>query len=205
MSDPFEALGLPATFALDRATVERAYLARAAAAHPDHAGGGGSGSGQDEGERLAAALNAARTTLLDPERRAAALVLRFGGGRGQGGAADRALPSGFLEAMMEAREQMDADRAAAGDAGAKAAVAARWGVWAEARRRGHIDAVGRLFAEIEAGVKSSVPATSAGLAAIRREMNAWRYIERMIEQIEGAEDGHDAAGGAATGERGRVS
>jgi hypothetical protein len=52
--------------------------------------------------------------------------------------------------------------------------------WALQRRQQHIDTVRAMFASIS---ESPSPET---LAAIRRELNAWRYIERMIEQLRDA-------------------
>lgn len=175
MNDPFDTLGLPARFDLDRGAIEAAYLSRAAAAHPDH---GGTEAADVEG--AIARLNAARGTLLDAEKRARALVARLSVGEAVGvrGVAgeDRALPPGFLETMMEARERMEAERGQPGSA-------ERWEGWAEERRAGHVKEVGRLLGE--AGAKPA-GGRSGALAAVRRELNAWRYVERMLEQISGA-------------------
>ncbi|MBL8759003.1 MAG: hypothetical protein JNK35_11295 [Phycisphaerae bacterium] len=171
MDDPFDTLGLPARFDLDRGAIEAAYLSRAAAAHPDRGGTEGV-----DFEATIARLNAARGTLLDAEKRARALLARLTAGEAKitpGGAEDRALPPGFLEAMMEARERMEAERGQPGSA-------ERWEAWAEARRAGHVKEVGRLLAE--AGARP-VGGRAVALAAVRRELNAWRYVERMLEQI----------------------
>lgn len=158
-TDAFDMLGLEPRFDLNAADLQRAFLALSASAHPDRAGGD---------EVRAAALNAARQALADPEQRANALLARLGGPAKE---ADRSLPEGFLAAMMDARERLE-DARARGDAGAVDG----WLAWAEERRSGHVRAVGALFA-----------ACPVDTAAVRRELNAWRYIERMIEQIEGAD------------------
>lgn len=186
--DAFDVLGLTARFGLDAEELQRAYLRRAREVHPDHgaagAAGGGAGPG---GEGAIAELNAARAKLADPERRARVLLARLGiGGGGAGGEGERALPAGFLMEIMEAREAMEAARAAGDEAGLD-----RWLAWAEERRAGHMARVGVLLDGALARGNGEKPAVSAAeLSAVQREMNAWRYIERMIEQL-----GADAGGG----------
>jgi hypothetical protein len=55
----------------------------------------------------------------------------------------------------------------------------RWEAWAGERRSEHRSAVAALFARAE--LQSPPPREI--LTAIRTELNAWRYIERMIEQL----------------------
>jgi hypothetical protein len=75
--------------------------------------------------------------------------------------------------MMEVREQMEA-AAAARDA----AALERWRNWAEDQRIGYARSVGELFKQVERdGPRPEI------LKAIRTRLNAWRYIERMLEQI----------------------
>ncbi len=150
---------MPHRFELPAAEVERAYLIRAAALHPDLAGGTGNDS---------AALNDAKETLLNSELRANALLEVLGGpGKGQ----DRSLPEGFLVEVMEVRE-------AAGAAGASES--GRWRAWAVEKRRGYERDVGAMFAAV-AGDRGL-------LREVRRTLNAWRYIERMIEQLDSGGD-----------------
>lgn len=160
MGDPFKILGLPPRFDLTPAEIQRAFLARSATLHPDRSTGD---------EALAAELNHARQTLADPEARARALLARAGGTEDT----DRSLPDGFLLTMMDARERLEAAQVE-GDAAAVRA----WLAWAEEQRGRHVGRVGGLLSE------EPVPA-----GAVRRELNAWRYIERMIEQIEAGPSG----------------
>ncbi len=159
--DPFAALGLPRRFDLAEADIARAHLRTIALAHPDVAGA--------DSEKLAAELNAARDQLMDPESRAEALITILGGpAKGD----DKALPPAFLMEMMETRESIETDLAA------DALVArAKWGSWATARRREHAVRVAEFFAM-----------TPPDLAGVRKELNAWRYIERLIEQLDPAYD-----------------
>lgn len=97
------------------------------------------------------------------------LLVRLGG---PVAAQDKSLPPGFLVEMMETREEVEA-AIASGDASARAARLAR----AELRRAEHIRTV--------AGLLASLPCTPtpAALRAVRVELNAWRYTERLIEQL----------------------
>lgn len=158
MPDAFTTLGLEPRFDVTGEAVERAYLRRAAAVHPDR--------GDDDGV-AAAELNLAREVLANPESRANALLARLGGpGAGQ----DKSLPSEFLVEMMEVREAIEAARS-------DAAESARWVRWADERRAEYVARLTGLFA-----------ASPPVLAEIRRELNAWRYIERLIEQLDPSYD-----------------
>lgn len=166
--DAFARLGLPRRFDLDRSTIERAYLSLAGAAHPDALGT--PGLADDPSDASSSDLNRARQDLLDPESRATILLALLGGPSKE---SDRSLPDGFLMEMMDVREQMEA-AAAARDA----AELDRWRDWAEEQRAGHARAVGELFKQVE----RDGPRPES-LKAIRTRLNAWRYIERMLEQI----------------------
>ncbi len=158
--DPFDVLGLPATFDIDRTQLERAYLAKAALAHPDTVGTDAS----------AAQINQAKRILEDPERRANALLARLGGPTKE---QNRDLPPGFLMELMGVREEME-EIAQSQDAQALA----EFRLMAESRRSGHIDRISAFVRGLD-----STP-TPESLAQIRVELNAWRYAERMIEQIQ---------------------
>lgn len=159
--DPFAALGVPRRFDLDDSAIESAFLARLAGVHPDLAG---ANTALD-----AAALTEARATLQDPERRANALLALLGG---PGPSEDRTLPDGFLMEAMELRQTIEEELGAGDDA------RARWSAFADERRAGHVRSVGELFA---GGGDHPGPAT---LHAVRVELNAWRYTERLIEQLD---------------------
>jgi DnaJ-domain-containing protein 1 len=169
--DPFDILGLPATFDVNPAELRAAFLAKSGTLHPDVAG-------HDDPEALArsAALNKAKRVLADPETRAEALLARLGGpAKDQ----DRSLPPAFLQEMMETREEIDA-AIASGDPGE----VVKWERWAEERRQGHIESVARQFREL---INPPAPADSGRLRAIRMELNMWRYVQRLIEQLADAE------------------
>lgn len=166
--DAFDILGLEPRFDLSSAAIQAAYLRRVASLHPDREGD----------EDLAAGVNAARQALQDPEQRANALMTRLGG---PGASEDRSLPEGFLPAVMALREELDTARSAGDEASVAKGLA-----WAAAERDRHIASAGSLFAKAAA---AAGPEQGALLRALRRELNAWRYIERLLEQIGRGEGG----------------
>lgn len=159
MADPFDVLGLPPHFDLDPSVIERAFLRAMASAHPDAAG---SANGIESAD-----LTEARRVLDDPERRANALLDRLGGP----GKDDRSLPDGFLMEIMSVREEIEQtpDRE-------------RWTAWAEERRAEHIASVGAHFQRLDHA--GDEPARESIRRSIRTELNAWRYAERLIEQLD---------------------
>lgn len=163
MPDPFDALGVPPSFDLDAEALRRAYLARVREAHPDAAAPGA------DAQRRAALLNEAMRVLEDPERRADALLIRLGGPTRE---QEKGLPPAFLAEMMETRERID-ESLASGDPRERE----RWASWARERREAHIRAVGRLMRDLP------VPPAPAALREVRVELNAWRYVERLIEHL----------------------
>lgn len=162
-SNPFELLGLPISFELDSSFIERAYLTRLACAHPD---AGGSSPTEIE----AAMLNEARTILLDHEQRAVALFNVLGG---PGATQCKDLPDGFLIEMMTRRQEIEEQIADGADESR-----ASWESWARAERAGYSAAASALFAQL--GDEPS----DEKLTEIRVLLNAWRYIERLIEQLD---------------------
>jgi molecular chaperone HscB len=94
--DHFERLGLPRRFSLAADGLERNYLARSRAVHPDLAGE----SAMEESSRL----NEAYATLRDPFRRAEYLLKLLSG---PGAKEVSQAPPEFLEEMMEFRERME--------------------------------------------------------------------------------------------------
>lgn len=172
--DPFTLLGLPRAFDIDQRALQAAYLRRAAALHPDRVGGDGAADpiAQAEAQRTSAALNDARTVLADDEQRANLLLSLLGGPAKE---QDKSLPDNFLIDMMDVRQEMESALASE-----DLLERERMEAWARDRRAQHVDSVRSGFAAM--GEHPS----PAALANIRRELNAWRYIERMLEQL------HDA-------------
>jgi molecular chaperone HscB len=167
--DPFEILGLHPRFDLAPAELRAAHLSRSRELHPDVAGMGG----EDD---AAAALNQAKRLLEDPETRAEVLLTRLGGPSKE---MDRSLPPSFLHEMLEIREQIGE----AIDARSLAEIV-KWEDWAQERRRKHIARVDEHFRKL---INHSTGPDSDSLKAIRLELNMWRYVQRLIEQLSDAE------------------
>jgi hypothetical protein len=123
-----------------------------------------------------ARLNDAKATLSDAEKRAGMLLARLGGPRAD---QDKSLPPGFLMEIMEDRQAME-EELVAGDAEARHEARAKWEAWGRSRRAAEIEAIQRLFESLpdESGARD------AAFKSIRTRLNAWRYIERLIEQID---------------------
>lgn len=185
MLDAFEVLGLPVSFGVGPAQVQRAYMARAAAAHPDalsawEAGGGEfdpeqEGAAEGTAEGAAARLNRAKETLLDDEQRAAVVLARLGGPAAN---EDRSLPPSLLADVMDKRSEFEN---AQGKGNAHAMEALRH--WAHGQRQHRVETISGLFERAAAMPAGAVRVPV--LKAIRTELNAWRYIERMLEQVSG--------------------
>ncbi len=164
ISDPFESLGLARRFDLDQGAITRAWLARSVAQHPDRR------PNEDDAAHAMARLNAARDTLADPEQRANSLLALLGGPSKE---ADRSLPEGFLERTLELREEIE--ELLANEAPGERDRLERWAL---GQRAQFIERVSGLFKAL------THPPQPAQLSEIRTALNAWRYTERLIEQLD---------------------
>lgn len=163
MDNPFQVLDLPPAYALDPADLERRYLAASARHHPDRYTDPLDQA--DAADRMAQVTQAYRV-LKDPEQRANALLSLLGGPAKED---DTSLPPDLLMEMMEVREELEAavekDDAAELD---------RLRNWARDRRSAHEQTVAS---------KLTQHATPAELKAARLELNAMRYMNRMLDQM----------------------
>lgn len=169
--DPFALLGLPRRFDIDRKALQAAYLKRSAQLHPDRFP---DPADQAEAAARAARLNTARDVLADDEHRADALLQLLGGPSRED---DKTLPDGFLVEIMEARQDMET-AIASGEPDQRKRVEE----WVHGQRAGYVSAVGGLFDQAVEKADGQI------LLEIRGQLNAWRYIERMIEQLDPAHE-----------------
>ena len=158
----FDRLGLPRRFALDAATVEREYLARSRALHPDYHRLGSSAE-QAASTELSAGLNEAYTTLKDPFKRAEYL-LKLEGGPSAGELKD--VPPAFLEEMLDLRMEIagltpDSPKAAA----------------MEEQLAARRDA---LLAQVGALLDGTNPTR---LTEARRLLNATKYVQNLVRDL----------------------
>jgi molecular chaperone HscB len=154
----FERLGLPHGFAIDPALLERNYLERGRAVHPDH-------TGNDPASlEASAALNESYVVLRDPFRRAEYLLALAGG---PSPSAVSQPPAEFLEEMLELRMQIEE---AKGDPEARAGF-----------ERSLLARRGQLVDE--AGRELSQPPERDRLTQIRQTLNAAKFINGLLRDL----------------------
>jgi molecular chaperone HscB len=171
MQDHFDRLGLPRRFALDGAELERAYLARSRAVHPDYHLSG-SDSELAASLELSAALNEAYNTLRDPFRRADYLLSLEGG---PSASEHKQMPPAFLAEMLEARERIEQAR---GKPAEVATLDAEFGT----RFAAIMQQVAGLFAKAE-----QLPAGDREranlLTQVRGLLNAAKYVRGLLRDL----------------------
>jgi molecular chaperone HscB len=158
----FDRLGLPRRFALDTDAVEREYLARSRALHPDYHRLGSSAE-QAASTELSAGLNEAYTSLKDPFKRAEYLH-KLNGGPSASELKD--VPPEFLEEMLDLRMEIagltpDSPESAAME---KQLVARR-------------DA---LLAQVGGLLEGD---SSSRLTDARRLLNATKYVQNLVRDL----------------------
>lgn len=175
--DYFQRLGLPRRFSLDPAELERRYLATSRAVHPDYHATGTAGDLAASLD-LSAAVNEAYTTLKDPFTRAEYLLKLDGG---PSASEYKQMPPAFLEAMLEAREQVEEARTAAANSPCGQRVAELQEEFTTHSAVLTDDIAGR-FAELE-----KRPADDPGRPNLHREvrglLNAAKYVRGLIRDL----------------------
>lgn len=165
IDDPFEILGVPWRFDLDESALRSRFLQASAQMHPDRFP---DPIEQAEAVEQMSRLTDAYRVLSDPESRARAL-LRLSGMDDE---ADKdKLPPDLLMQVMEVREEMEA----AIESGDREELD-RLRVWASGQREQYVNQLGRLL-------EGYIDAKAA--AETRVQLNALRYMERMLEQMPG--------------------
>ena len=169
---PFEALGLERRFALDPADLRRRLLRSTRLTHPDFFGTAGADA-RALAERNTARLNAAYEVLSDEVARADWLVRALGGPDEN---AERSMPQPFLLEVLEWNELLEESRAA----GPTAAVDPRLAELGSTLVRRRAATVRSIAARLD---PLPEPA-SAALRDVRRELNAIRYLDRALAELE---------------------
>ncbi|MDA0296931.1 MAG: hypothetical protein O3A19_10310 [Planctomycetota bacterium] len=170
-SDIFSLLGIPVRFRLDRDDLQRRATRMASRLHPDRATDAiAAATCTDE----LATVHAAVRLLEDDLGRAEALLAIHGG---PSPSEDHGLPDGFLESMLEVRMELEEAHQLDDEVGRS-----RLETWARGEWDARRESVERLFDGV--GSDSAHRPGSSDLVAIRRELNRWRYSQRMLEQID---------------------
>jgi molecular chaperone HscB len=162
--DHFELLGVPRRFEIDPEQLEREYLSRAAAVHPDRVATGTSTQRREAMER-SSEVNEAYRTLRDPVRRAEYLV-KLGGidldsSDAIGGAPK--MDQAFLIDMIERRERLE-----------------------HARDQGALDELrATVEDELDDVLDDAVASLHSGdLRGAAEKLVVRRYLQRLVDEID---------------------
>jgi molecular chaperone HscB len=174
MNNPFSIFSLTHSFDLDPAELHRRFIKASSANHPDRFT---DPDDQADAADASASINEAYRTLVNPESRANALLDLLGGPAREN---DSSLPAGFLVDIMDVRERLD-EAVEANDR----PTLAQLREWAKAAQAEHLKKIAALFRTAQqTGISDA--ARGEALRAVRLELNALRYFERMIEQMPAA-------------------
>ena len=169
--DHFERLGLPRRFSVDADELERAYLARSRAIHPDYHLAG-SDADLAASLELSALVNEAYNTLRDPFARADYLLRLEGGPTAS---EHKQMPPEFLAEMLEARERIEHGRE-------KPAEIAKLDAEFSSRFMRIMQQVAELIARYE-----HLPSTDARranlLPQVRSLLNAAKYVRGLLRDL----------------------
>lgn len=178
MSDAshFERLGLPRRFRLDAAAMERNYLRRSRAMHPDFHQLA-AGAQRRASTELSAQLNDAYATLRDPFRRAEYLLQLEGGPTA---AEAKATASEFLEEMLELRMQI---AAAQTERDSHSEALANLELKLAQRRDGLMAEVAATFERLE-GLPAAAPERKGLLLTVRQLLNATKFIQGLLRDLQ---------------------
>jgi molecular chaperone HscB len=175
-SDPFELFGLPQSFALELPALRKRLIRFSRWMHPDYFGSRTGPAGEAlrlQAEKNTAQLNRAYELLSDDFERASWMLERAGG---PGESEERAMPQAFLMEVLEWNEALEAAREAGAGSSERAALDALAATLAEQRSQ-TLDRVGQLLAPGNRRERDD-------LVRIRRELNAVRYLEKTLTEIE---------------------
>jgi molecular chaperone HscB len=166
---PFDILGLPAAYALDRAELERRLVRFGRLVHPDFFAAAPAEQ-RARAERNSARLNAAHAVLADDAARADWIVTHLGG---PAAGKERDLPRDFLMEVLEWNETLEA----AADAPDRLGRLEPLDAELSARRRAALERVAALLTPLpERG--------AAPLRDARQELDVLRYLDRSLARIE---------------------
>lgn len=168
--DPFLVLGLEPSFAIDSKSLDRQLLTLQRRMHPDFFSSE-SPEIRARAEHNTAELNSAHECLATESQRAETLLARLGGPDRE---SERQMPKSFLMEVLDWNEILEEGR----DGDAQAAQAALdLGSELLEKRAELFAEIGRLFDPLPSPGDST-------LLEIRRALNAVRYLDRALHQIE---------------------
>ena len=179
---PFALLGLPERFEVDQAELRRRLLRMGRLVHPDYFANAPAGL-RELAERNSARLNRAHELLSEPFERANWLVSSLGG---PGENEERSMPQAFLAEVLEWNETLEQARNSP----------------ATPEQRARLEALGRSLAEERARSLHSVALqltplplrASPPLREVRSRLNAIRYVDRALCELEALRLAHASLG-----------
>lgn len=169
--DPFEIFGLEVAYPIDAANLKRLLLRFTRIVHPDFFANAPAEQ-RVLAESASATLNSAHELLADDAARADWLVRHL---RGPDELTERSMPQAFLMEVLDWNEALEAAREARAGSPERAAIE-RLSAELGLRRR-------ELFESIARGLEPLPPAGSAKLVALRKELNAARYLDKTLAEI----------------------
>jgi molecular chaperone HscB len=169
--DHFERLGLPRRFSVDPNELERAYLARSRAIHPDYHAAG-SDAELAASLELSAQVNEAYKVLRDLFARADYLVRLEGG---PSASDHKQMPPEFLAEMLEAREAIE-------QAQGKANEIAKLDTEFSSRYARIMDQAAIAFAHYEQRPASDAKRSNL-LTQVRSLLNAAKYVRGLLRDL----------------------
>ena len=177
---PFELLGLPPAFDVDTEELRKRLLRFSRLVHPDFFGSA-SPAVRALAEHNTAELNSAHEVLADDFRRAVRVLADLGGPDEK---AERQMPQVFLMEVLEWNEALEDARAAEPGAPPRVALDALRHELGERRTQLMRD-VGALLRELLAAPDQGASAARlARLTDVRRLLNAVRYVDRTLSEME---------------------
>jgi molecular chaperone HscB len=179
-ASPWELLGLERSFPIDRKALEKRRLALSRRMHPDFFANG-TDEERARAERGTSALNAAWEVLSDDARRADRLVRDLGGPRES---EERQMPQEFLMEVLDWNEAIEEARLAGPGAPERAELAGLRATLAAERAR--------VLAEVAGLLRPLPEPRSPDLVTVRRHLNAVRYFDRALREIDELRLAHGA-------------
>lgn len=170
--NPFETFGLAPRFDLDAADLKKRLLRFSRVLHPDYFGASDEAT-RAKAERNTALLNGAYEVLGDPVQRADWLVRSLGG---PSESEQRAMPKAFLIEVLEWNEALDAARESQPGSAERASLGELDRTLRE-QRESTLAALASLLTPLP-------PRASPNLAEARSQINALRYLEKTLADIE---------------------
>jgi molecular chaperone HscB len=169
---PFEVFGLEPAFAVDAKELKRRLLRFSRMLHPDYFAAGDAAT-RALAERNTARLNQAGATLADDAARADWLVRSLGG---PSESEKRDMPKSFLLEVLEWNEALEAARDAAPGSGERTSLDALEPTLREQRAE--------VLARVAKLLTPLPPRAAPLLADARAELNALRYLDKTLAEID---------------------